>query len=290
MTALRVALFGATGFLGKETHAQLHAAGHAVTTIGRKNADHLADVANAKQLDAIEGEFDVVVNLAARVPSKPDTLAEHQAMFEANTIGAGNVAQWAFTRGAKRLVHGSTLAVVQRPWPVPLTEKDELLPTGPVAGYGLSKRAGEALCAAIAASKQRSFISLRYSALYGPGMVWTGVLPAFIDAARSGKRLSVMNNVHADFLHVDDAAKATVAACTSSIEGVVNVAAGAEIPIVELAKLALELAGRSPEEVDVKEGAPTRAVIEVTRLRVELGVPPGIPLAEGLRRLMGAVR
>lgn len=288
MTPQRIALFGGTGFLGRETVSQLRAAGHTVTTIGRKHGDHLADVSTASQLDAVPGEFDVVVNLAARVPTKPDTLAEHQAMFEANTIGAGNVAHWAFARGARRLVHGSTLAVIGRPWPVPLTEADEALPLGPVAGYGLSKRAGEAVCAAIAASKQRAFISLRYSALYGPGMVWSGVMPAFIDAARSGKRLSVMNHVHADFLHVRDAARATVAAVTSSVEGIVNVAGGAEIPIVELARLTLELCGRSPDEVDVKEGAAARADVEVTRLRVELGVASGVTLIEGLRELIGA--
>ncbi len=287
---LRIALFGGTGFLGTETVQQLRALGHAVVTIGRSTADHLADIADAKQLDHVPGDFDVVVNLAARVPSKPDTLTEHEAMFEANAIGAGNVAHWAFARGARRLVHGSTLAVVNRPWPAPLTERDEALPVGPVAGYAISKRAGEALCAAIAASKQRAFISLRYSALYGPGMVWSGVMPAFIDAARAGKRLSVMRHVHADFLHVRDAARATVAAVTSSVEGIVNVAAGAEIPIVELAKLTLELCGRSGDDVDVKEGTPSRADVEVTRLRVELGVSPGIALVEGLRELIGAPR
>ena len=217
---------------------------------------------------------------------RPPTLAEHREMFEVNTIGAANVAHWAVKRGAKRLVYGSTLVVANRQWPVPLTEAAATAPTGPVAAYAASKLSGELVGGSIMRAAQRSFTALRYSAMYGPGMVWIGVLPMFLDAARTGKRLSATSGANADFLHVRDAARATVAAVLDASDGVFNVAAGVETSIVELARAALIVCGRSPEDVDVTPGSPARAVVDVTRLRTELRVEPGLTLEEGLATLL----
>lgn len=285
---MKVVLFGAAGFLGRQVRALL--TGHEVVGVDRLPGDGLvtADITQPASLDALTIEPDVVVNLAARVPTSASTLAEHREMFEVNTIGAANVAHWAVKRGAKRLVFGSTLVVTNRPWPVPLTEDAATSPTGPVAAYAASKLSGELVGGSIMRAAQRSFTALRYSAMYGPGMVWIGVLPMFLDAARAGKRLSATSGANADFLHVRDAARATVAAVQDVSDGVFNVAAGVETSIVELARTALTVCGRSPEDVDVTPGAPARAVVDVTRLRTELRVDPGLTLAEGLATLLPA--
>jgi nucleoside-diphosphate-sugar epimerase len=135
---MKVALFGAGGFLGRAVARELTARGHEAAALTRADADiEVPDALARLELDA-----DSVINCAARVPSGPSTLAEQAAMFAANAVGAAQVAQWAVSRGIRRIVHGSTLVVVARPWPVPLTEDAPTYPLGPVAGYAASKLGG----------------------------------------------------------------------------------------------------------------------------------------------------
>ncbi|MBM4776768.1 MAG: NAD(P)-dependent oxidoreductase [Archangiaceae bacterium] len=287
---MKVVLFGAAGFLGREVRGQLVAAGHAVVGVDRAPAEGLlvADITQPQSLDGLSFDCDVVVNLAARVPTTPSTLTEHREMFEVNAIGAANVAHWAVKRGANRLVFGSTLVVTNRPWPVPLTESAPTSPTGPVAAYAASKLGGELVAGSIMRAAQRSFSAVRFSAMYGPGMVWIGVLPAFIDAARAGKRLTATVGAHADFVHVVDAARATVAAVSAQSDGVFNVAAGVETSIVELARTVLTACGRSADDLDQTPGLVARALVDVTRLRSELSVASGLPLSEGIASVLRA--
>ncbi len=286
---MKVVLFGGAGFLGRVVARRLRAQGETVLTVDRRpgEADLAADITDRASLEALPAaDADVVVNLAARLPGAPDTLPEHAELFEVNAVGAANVAQWAAARHARRLVYGSTLVVVARPWPVPLTEAAATYPVGPVAAYAASKLGGELVGAAIAAAAGVSFAALRFSALYGPGMQWTGVLPAFIDGALGGRRLSAAAGPRADFLHVEDAARAVAAAAGSSATGVFNIAAGVETSIVELAAAVLSACGRPADAVDVTAGVEARAVVDVTRLRTELECGGGTPLAEGVAQLV----
>jgi UDP-glucose 4-epimerase len=287
---VKAILFGGTGFLGRAVARALASDGHTVESIARTAPAgfHAADVTEAKSLAGLKVDGDVAINLAARVPTSGNTLPEHESMFDVNAVGAANVAQWAAARGIKRLVHCSTLVVASRPWPVPLTEDAPTYPTGAVAAYAASKLAGELVAGSIARAAGSSFVTLRLAALYGSGMAWVGVLPAFIDAALSGKRLSASSGAHADFLHVEDAAQAVVRAVSAGVTDVVNVASGVETSIVGLAGMVLTACGRSAEDVDVTLSPISRAVVDITRLREQLGVRSQLPLAEGIAKLVRA--
>jgi nucleoside-diphosphate-sugar epimerase len=143
-----------------------------------------------------------VVNAAAWIPGPTRRGDDWEPLFRVNAIGAGNVARWAAARGARRLLHCSTLAVVGRPWPVPLAEDAPTRPRGAAAGYGASKVAGEILVEAIAEGAGLSVLVARLSALYGPRMPWQGAVPAFVDAALDGRRPRVDGGraVHVDLL------------------------------------------------------------------------------------------
>jgi len=276
---MRIALFGASGFLGRAVARALEAAGHTAGPTGR------VEITDPAALDRLEIEADAVVNCAARVPSAPATLPEHAALFAANAVGATHLARWAVARGIGRIVHCSTLAVVSRPWPVPLTEE---APTGSVAAYAASKLAGELTVAATAASAGASCAVLRLSALYGPGMRWAGVLPTLIDDALSGRRLRASRGAHADFLHVDDAARAVVRAAEVGATGIFNVAAGVETRIPDLASAVLAACDRPADALDIVESPAAHAVVSVTRMRGGLGVESRIPLARGISELVAA--
>jgi UDP-glucose 4-epimerase len=285
---VKVILFGGSGFLGRAVTRALAAHGHTVESIARRSSAgaHVADVTDAAGLAHLQVDGDVAINLAARIPTSGNTLPGHESMFAVNAVGAANVAQWVAARGIKRLVHCSTLVVASRPWPVPLTEDAATYPTGAVAAYAASKLAGELVAGSIAGAAGIPFVTLRLATLYGPGMVWAGVLPVFIEAALSGNRLTASRGAHADFLHVGDAALAVVQAAGADVTGAVNVASGVETSIVELARMVLTACGRSGEDVDVMPSPVFRAVVDVTRMRERLGVQSQVPLSDGIDELV----
>lgn len=302
---MRVVVFGASGFLGRHVVAALRGAGHDVTAVVRRAhppaeapgeaagpavEQVTADITDDASLQCLTVRPEVVVDAAARVPGASTAdLRTVGEMFAVNALGALAVAHWAIERGAARIVYCSTLAVVGRPWPVPVTEASPTYPVGPHAGYAASKLAGELVGASLAQGAGVSFAVLRLSALYGVGMAWHGVLPVFVDRALAGQPLRVTAGgaVHADLLHVTDAARAVAAAAERPVSGIVNVASGEETCLAELARLVLRLAGREPELVElVDEGQPSRAVVDTARMRGELGIVPERPLESGVAELV----
>ncbi len=284
---MKIALFGASGFLGHSVANALATAGHEVARVTRTEVTDLAD---GSALEALRLSADVAINCAARVPTASSPLSEHAAMFAANTTAAANVAQWAAGRGIRRIVHCSTLVVGTRPWPVPLTEDAHCYPVGPVTAYASSKLAGEMMVGAIGAGAGMSCLVLRLSALYGTGMTWTGVLPSFIDVAIAGERVRAGSGAHADFLHVADAARAVVRAAEIEASGICNVAAGVETSIADLARTVLTACNRPEDEIDVTPSPATRAVVDVRRMRSLLGVSADVSLARGVAELVAARR
>jgi nucleoside-diphosphate-sugar epimerase len=277
---MKVALFGANGFLGGAVTHELVAAGHTVTSVGRQQVALERDDA-AEALSRLDIEADVVINCIARVPAARDTLDDAPSMFAVNAVGASHVAQWAASRGARRLVHVSTLVVVQRPWPTPLTEDSPTYPLGPVAGYAASKLAGELMCQSVASRAGMTCTVLRLAALYGPRMPWTGVLPTFVDQALADRRLTVTSGGHADFLHISDAAGALARAAEGEFTGVVNVASGVETSLVHLAEAVLKACGRPSTALDVVDSDVARAVVDTRRMR-DLGMTAEVSLDDGL--------
>lgn len=288
---MRVIVAGAAGFLGRAVVSALRRRNHDVVELTRADAD-IADPAALAKLDA---RADVLVNAAARTPSPGDD--DLRAYLAANTVGAAELTAWALAAGVRRVVHCSTLAVVARPWPVPLDEAAPTYPTGAASRYAVSKLAGEVLVATSCRAAGVPYAILRESALYGPGMAWHGLVPRFIDLAlglalgNGRPRVDAGGQTTVDLLHVEDAAGAVAAAAEADVTGVINVAAGEEVSIARVAALVLAAAGRATDEYDVVAGgSPARAVVSIERMRRELGWAPAVPLADGLRAIIEARR
>jgi UDP-glucose 4-epimerase len=284
---MRVIVAGAAGFLGRAVVAALRRRNHDVVELTRADADITDRAALARQ----DARGDVLVNAAARTPSpESDDLGAYLA---ANTVGAAELTAWALRTGVRRVVHCSTLAVVARPWPIPLDETAPTYPTGAAAPYAVSKLAGEILVATQCRAAGVPYVILRESALYGPGMAWHGLVPRFIDLALGDgrPRVDAGGTTTVDLLHVDDAASAVAAAAEIGVTGVINVATGREVSIARVAELALEAAGRATDAYDVvADGVSMRAVVAIERMRRELGVAPVVTLADGLRAVAEARR
>ena len=132
---------------------------------------------------------------------------------------------------------------------------------------------------------------------YGPGASFdveaSHVVPAMIrrfDGAVRGKEASVTcwgsGRPTRDFLYVDDAAEGIVLAAERLDDpSPVNLAAGEETTIAELARAVASLCGFQGAiawDTSKPDGHPRR-VLDVTRARTVLGFRARTPLADGLR-------
>jgi nucleoside-diphosphate-sugar epimerase len=210
----RLAITGATGFIGRHVSAHLLSRGDDVLAIVRPESkqqppDGVRVVRTGLVTRGLTEAFDgveAVVHLAGVVFTNRD--ADYAAV---NTDGTRAVAEAALAVGA-RLIHVSSLAAAgPAPAAHPRSEDD---PSAPVTPYGTSKLESEH---AVAALTGLSWTILRPGVVYGPGD--RAVLTLF-QLAKWGL-LPVVGRPEAayTFIHVDDVVRSIDAALTAPSTG-----------------------------------------------------------------------
>jgi GDP-L-fucose synthase len=202
--------------------------------------------------------------------------------------------------GAKKFVAIGTICAYPKFTPVPFKEEDLWTgyPEETNAPYGLAKKM--LLVQSQAYRQQYNFnsIFLLPVNLYGPGDNFdpasSHVIPALIrkviEAKRDGKdEIEVWGTGRAtrEFLYVDDCAEAIVQAA-ERYDGVepVNLGAGFEISIKDLAELIVKLAGFRGKlrwDATKPDGQPRRC-LDVSRAERHFGFKAKMGFEEGLRR------
>lgn len=289
---MRIAVTGATGFIGRHLVSHLESRGDAVGKVGRP-----------LEREALRQAFrgaDTVVHLAGVVSTTRD-----EEYLEVNVDGARAVAEAAGESGA-RLVHISSLAAAgPAPPDAPRAEED---PPAPMTAYGRSKLEGEH---AIMAVPGLPWTILRPGVVYGPGD--RALLPLFVLASRGVLPLIGRATAAYTFVHVSDLVRAIAAAVDQHaddqvmfvghphpvttralLEGV-RQAVGRAAVIVRVPSLLLRLAALLGDAGGALRGRPLPInsrryaelategfVCRVDRLRDRLGVVATIGLDEGL--------
>lgn len=202
---MRIALTGATGFVGRAVATRLAGAGHELRALvrpGSKSPEQVEAVSGAlddeRALQQLVDGMDAVVHVAGRISAL--TRAE---FFETNEAGTRRLAQAAAAAKVGRFVHISSLSA-RRP---------------ELSAYGASKAAGEAALAAHGGS-MRSLV-IRPPAVYGPGD--TATLP--LVKALTGNPVVLAGSSASRFslIHVGDLARIVMEAVTSDRVGIVEV-------------------------------------------------------------------
>jgi dTDP-L-rhamnose 4-epimerase len=174
---------------------------------------------------------------------------------------------------------------------------DESAPLDPRSSYAVSKVAQEGYAAAWARQSPGAAVSLRYHNVYGPGMPrdtpYSGVAAMFRSSLERGESPRVFEDGRQmrDFVHVDDVARANLAAATTVVEyepgrhEAFNVCSGRPVSIAEVAQyVAAGSAGTASPQVtgQYRIGDVRHVVASPERARERLGFVASVPPAQGL--------
>ncbi len=214
-----------------------------------------------------------------------------------NVDGTLNVLRSARAEGVRRVVYASSWSVYGNGHTLPIREDVVLEPWSP---YAASKAAGEAYCRAYWESYRLETVCLRYFNVYGPFQSHSSeiraVVPHFILALLQGTPPAVYGDGHQtrDFIFVDDAVRATLAAAV--VPGVagrcVNVASGRMSSVQQLLQTLSTVIGRQvlPRFLPPKPGDVRQSLGDTTLARTLLGSTAQVSLAEGLSRTVAYFR
>jgi len=260
---MRVAVTGASGFVGGAVASALASRGHDVTGFGRREAGWAEGPYERWDLSSgpRAGRFDAVVHSAALAD---DWATTGDAML-ANRLGTRTVA--ASFAGA-RIVHISTSSVYNAFAPNVRVREDAPLPTRFLSAYSESKAAAEA-------ELPDDAVILRPHAVYGPGD--TTLLPRIMAGIR-GSRLVLPNGarVRHTLTHIDNLVHA-VELSLDGPPGTYNV--GDDTEVLLSAVLAEFLARRGRPDVTITSipyGAAFAAAAALERVARLRGTRPSI--------------
>jgi len=207
-----------------------------------------------------------------------------------------NLIHQSHLNGVKKLLLLGSSCIYPRDCPQPIRE--EYLLTGPLEPsnewYAIAKIAGVKMCQAYRRQYGCDFIAAMPTNLYGPNdnfdLTTAHVLPALIRRFHEAKDISEAPTLwgtgspRREFLHVDDCAEACLVLMERhSGEDFVNIGAGKDIPIAELATLVAAVVGYKGEirwDRTKPDGTP-RKLLDCRRMTT-LGWTPRVSLQEGI--------
>jgi len=294
----RVVVTGGAGFLGQYVLQGLRGRGCRnvlVPTIERYDLVKLADI--QRMYDDMRP--DVVIHLAAVVGGIGANREHPGEFFYKNLMMGVQLIEEARLRGIEKFVAIGTVCAYPKFAPVPFKEEDlwNGYPEETNAPYGLAKKI--LLVQSQAYRQQYGFnsIFLLPVNLYGPGDNFdpasSHVIPSLIkkcvDAVESGTQHIECwgtGSASREFIYVSDAAEGILLA-TEKYDSAepVNIGAGFEIAISDLARLIAKLTGFTGQirwDTTKPDGQPRRC-LDTSRAKRLFGFEARMPLEDGLR-------
>lgn len=262
---MRVFVAGATGVIGRPLIRQLINAGHEVAGLTRSEERAVAlreagvepFIGDVFDLEALLGIVEraapeVVIHQLTALPKRIDPRKIKSQLAATNRVrieGTRNLVEAASTSGARRIV-AQSVAFASRPDGDRLkTEEDELYHDAPGASVDIV-RAIQSLEDTTLGEPRLEGIVLRYGYFYGPGSVYA-VDGAFAEDVRR-RKVPILGSGGGvfSFVHVADAAAATVLALDRGEPGVYQVVDDDPAPVAEwLPEYARILGAPSPLRV-----------------------------------------
>lgn len=238
LSGAAVLVVGGRGFVGAHVVRALLAEGARVHVFGPPMQDDLlADVAGAfvDRVGSIAERREIAAAIAASRASHVVSFAAHgvdrmglmrsgesdaDGAMAVNVVGLGHLLEAAQAAGVRRVVWASSTVVYGPPQIYGAAPVDESATLAPMTFYGVTKQLGEALAAWHARRFGLEVTALRLPLVLGAGLWYQGAAAAlnalFAQAARGEATRLLWHDETVDLMHVDDAARAFVAAAGSA--------------------------------------------------------------------------
>jgi UDP-glucose 4-epimerase len=295
----KVVITGGAGFLGSHVADLLYPRARVMvfdnlstgstSNLGNSGAGlHLAraDILDHRLLLAACRGASAVVHFAG-LTSMAESFANPRGYAEVNALGSLRVLLAAKQRGVPTAILASSAAVYGNAPGFPMREDRVVEPISP---YGASKVLAEQYFRDYNQRDLRTII-LRFFNVYGPrqrmASQYAGVIRRFAQRlhARKPPIIYRTGDQTRDFLHVTDAARATLLALENGLGGhTYNIATGRATSILQLARIMSDLVGldAEPEWQEARPGDVSHSRANTSLAHRELGFEPQVSLREGL--------
>lgn len=269
---MKVAITGATGFLGKAVIKKLEAQKISYITLDRK----IHDLLNPKSLKDLVSRKDVIIHLAAV------NRGENIELLKVNILGTLSLleATAQYAPNAK-IIFSSTFQVYL----------EESL-------YGLSKKFAEDLISQYIKKTSLTGMILRISNIYGPGgrPFYNSVIATLAHLIKNDEPLKINGDgsQKRDFVYVDDVADAITRAIGAKLKNpleIIDICSGKETSINEVLGIITRVSGKKIKveyNKGVKEKPWPTSGKSFTKAQKLLGWKPQTTLVEGLSQIMKA--
>lgn len=305
----RVLVTGGAGTIGSTIVDQLVEAGAAhvdvLDNLVRGRRENLADAGTSGKIALVEGDIgdrdlvndlikgaDIVFHQAAiRITQCAE---EPRLALEVLVDGTFNVFEAAAAHRVDKLVYASSASVYGLAEQFPTDERHHHHNNDTL--YGAAKSFNEGLVRSFRAMQGLDYVGLRYFNVYGPRMdvhgFYTEVLVRWMERIADGLPPLIFGDgaQTMDFVYTTDIARANILAASSSVvDGVYNIASGQETSLLELAQALLRAMDSDlPVEHGPDRGvnAVTRRLADVSAVQRDLGWRTTVGLDVGLRALV----
>lgn len=302
---MKILVTGALGFIGKKLFSRLKEQGHDVLGIDLVIADYddyiRGDITYFEDVWRLFKEnngFDMVIHLAGEV-GRLNGEEYPQRMIYVNEIGTLNLIKMCLEYDSK-LVYFSTSEVYGTLFDEKEVREEDLFLLSPVRVtniYAMSKLFGEGIVNHYVKNYGLLAVGIRPFMVYGPGVVaskYKSAIDQFVYNALNDKPFTVHKGSERAWCYVDDFVEGVLTVINRhdfkpGVYEAYNVGTQEYIATEELARLVLELTGKSPELMKVVE-LPDKFISGRKRFSNEklrkLGWEQRVPLREGLLKVI----
>ena len=267
---MRVAVTGASGFLGAAVLRQLVEAGFDCIGVSRRDISGLYHVKKYSETPAADCLIHCAETNERAIVNASGALMEIEAR---QTLDA-------FLNGKfEHVIYMSSSVVYGDQWITPRKVSD---PVDASDTYARIKLASEQ-----AVLKSGGAVA-RLSNLYGPGMAAGNVLSHIFGQLDTGRAITMhfLEPIR-DFLWIDDAAQAVRAIVEKKSAGIFNIGSGRGTSIRQLVQLAQTISGSNQDVIGLRTGeSPSYLVLDIADTEKSIDWIPQIYLKDGILRLL----
>jgi len=241
---------------------------------------------------AIEGDVDVIVHLAARAGVRPSI--EQPALYsDVNINGTVVLLEIARARHIKKFVFASSSSVYGNNKKVPFSESDNV--DFPISPYAATKKAGELICHTYHHLYGIGMTCLRFFTVYGPRQRPDLAIHKFARLIEAGKPIPIYGDgtMRRDFTYIDDIINGVVAAIDRCAGyHIYNLGESRPICVSDLIAEIEKALGKKTirNHLATQPGDVEQTYADVAKAQQELDYHPATHIATGLARFVEWLR